>query len=151
MKDTINLLISTLALLVAIGSGAFVAVQVRAYLRQLRFDALSRILEVNRQLLLVGFEHPELLTVLEGQTIADFRMQKRYFQMWLNQVHLMWLAHKENLIDETYWDGHSRDFISLANLENFKTHWEGAKTYYEGEFRVFVDSLIQATTQSPSL
>src|SRR5437016_6124612 len=102
-RETLNLVISGAALFVSLATFLFVVVQVRAYLRQLRFDSLSRILETNRELLVIGFEHPDLLSVLEGEPLQDSRRQKRYLQLWINQMNMMWIAQQNGMIDRTTW------------------------------------------------
>lgn len=141
-KDAIALLISGAALVVSIGTGVFVYIQVRGYLKQLRFDALSRVLEINRTLLSLGFQNGALFDVLEGRSIPNVQIEKRYLQMWLNQIHLLWLAHREDLIDADHWEGHSRDFVSFVSLPNFKAHWQHTREFYSPDFGSFVDGLI---------
>ena len=144
MSDHITLIISSIALLVSICSGAYVAFQAHVYLRQTRFATLSNILEVNRALLLAGFEHPELFDVLEGKTTTDGRKQKRYFQLWLNQVHLLWLAHGENIIGAEQWTGHCKDIQDLVSMGSFREHWAAVRIYYSGPFQRFIDSLVES-------
>src|ERR1700677_3185174 len=66
----------------------FLAVQIRDDTKQREIVSLVELYGINRQLLTLGFSHRALFEVLEDKSIDDTLSQKRYLQLWLNQLSL---------------------------------------------------------------
>lgn len=78
-------------------TAVFVLIQVRLFRRQLKFEVLLQIKTINRELLLLGFDRPELFDVINGEGKGT-EAEKRYLQLWLNQIDLIYHAKCSRLL-----------------------------------------------------
>lgn len=140
--ETISLCIGIMALLISLGSLCYVKIQVDAFIRQQKIDVHSRIIEINRNLMGMGFEHPDLLKVVDGQRIENPLRQKKFIQLWINQFELMWRARKARMIDDAYWDALQQDIMFFYKLDFVAEHWKTAKHYYAIDYAGFIDQII---------
>ncbi len=126
--------------LVISGIALFVSLsQMRLLRRQLHLDALIKIVDSNRQLLELGFEKPALweFFVTDVARVTDKSAQeerRRYFQLWMNHIHLIWKAHKLGLYDRSEWRCTRADMLDFFKLDHFTRHWEEVTQYYPAAF-----------------
>lgn len=66
----------------------FVGLQLRDGTRQQRSQSLVEIYGMNRELISLGFTHPQLFDVLAGKN-TDPGLERRYLQLWFNQYSLV--------------------------------------------------------------
>jgi hypothetical protein len=114
--------------------------QVSLLRRQLRLDALIKIIQSNRELLRLGFDKPSLWEYFQHDRdgVTDKASQeerRRYFQLWLNHMHVIWKAHKTGLYDHPEWQCAKDDMAQFFRVDSFKRHWEAVERYYPKAFR----------------
>ena len=136
-----EVLVSYCALIVSGCSLLLVGIQVKLLRNQLRLDALIRLKDINRELLVLGFTHPELFEVLNGNAI-DPEKEKRYLQLWLNQIDVIWHGLKSNLFTKDYEAGLRRDISDMFQLESMRKHWNIASVYYSRGFVKYINRII---------
>lgn len=146
--DTTNLI----SLAVSITVGLFIFFQLRYFVKQLKLHSFLEVIRTNRELIMLGISNPELLRELRmgSRTIydeADFHPEKeirtRYCQLWINQAHTAWQAHKMGLYTKDNWKAFKKDIVeNIFQTEEFKKRWPKVRSYYAKDFREFVNSAI---------
>jgi hypothetical protein len=149
LAELLGLAISLLALAISLISVVYVYVQVKAQARQQQMDFHVRLIEINRELLRMGFDHPELLTLLRGEEIADKDKQTRFIQMWINQSLIMWLGKEQGTIGDDAWYSLRRDIATFINRPPMKIHWQQVAPYYIPAFANFMNGLVRAQEEKP--
>ena len=148
LTDLIGQAISLLAFGLSLISVLYVYVQVKAQRRQQQMDFHVRLVEINRELLNMGFAYPELLAVLRGEEIDDKDKQTRFIQMWINQSLVMWLGKEHGIIGEDVWYSLRRDIATFVNRPPMKAHWLQFAPYYIPGFANFMNGLVQQQNQA---
>ncbi len=105
-------------------------------------ESLVEIFDINRELLSLGFSHPELLEVLDGKS-ADPVRERRYLQLWLNQLSLIHAYLRRSVFDEELETWLERDVADFMMLPNVRRHWEAHGAYYPESFREMVDRILE--------
>jgi hypothetical protein len=141
--ELVGLCVSIAALAVSVMSALYVYVQVKAYLRQQEMDFHVKLNEINKDLLKMGFEYPELLALLRGEEISDKDKQVRFIQMWVNQSLVMWMGKEHGIIDDGTWYSLRRDIATFINLPPMKAHWREVSAYYIPAFASFMNGLVR--------
>jgi hypothetical protein len=111
--------------------------------RQHRAEALIKICETNRQLVITGLENPDLLKII-GSGRKKEEVRRRYLQIWLNQVELMFRLNLFGLFQTTHWRGLERDIRDFMEMPAMNEHWHNCRNYYADDFQRFVDEEIYA-------
>jgi hypothetical protein len=121
-----------------------VFIQLRYFVRQMRMDAFIRIQEINRELVTVGLTDSEILGFLEsGQPVDDPRA-KRYAQLWLNQMNLVFRANREGQLHPEFWTGMRADLEEFVRIPLIRHHWKRVRKFYPETFQEFVDSVLDS-------
>ena len=123
----------------------FTLTQVLMLRRQLKLDALIRIMDSNRAIVALGFEHHNLwsamgegaATVLREEAVAH----RRYRQLWLNHMQVMWSAWQLGLVSGLEWDAYRRDMGDFLASSSFRQHWTEVAPYYPHGFRRLIAEL----------
>lgn len=126
--------ISLLALVVAVLSAAFTFYQLRFFKSQVYLEANSRILENTKSLISMGFQDAELFNVFSGIPFANQEKQRRYLQLWVNHIFIVWTSATEGLLTDSCWQAYSRDNKEFFSLRSVREHWEMVKDHYSAEF-----------------
>lgn len=113
--------------------------QIGMLLRQLRFNAVLQIYDINRDLIGRALGDADLRNLLEGEAIADVSKEKRYYQLWINQIQLIYLGWRSHFLPRSSWIGLRKDIGDFAALPRFDSHWTKMAQYYPEEFRKFVE------------
>lgn len=136
-------LISIAADLVEIMALGLIVIQLVYLRKQIRLDAFLKILVGNRELIGMGLNHPELLSVIEeGKKDKEKAKVERYAQIWINQIYLIHKGHKENLYDTETWNAYQADIKDFLKLKSAREQWESSKTYYPESFQDFMNGLL---------
>lgn len=114
------------------------AVQLSLSRHQARAEALIRISESNRDLIAFGLNQPKLLTII-GSEDEEAEVRRRYCQLWLNQVELMYRLRKPFSFVPEYWHGSKRDMRGFMSMEVMRQHWLTSRQHYGTDFQRFVD------------
>ncbi len=142
-------IISYCALFIAFSSFSVAYVQMKLFNRQIRLDCLIRITAVNREILSLGFNDPELFRVLNGDRI-DSEKEKRYLQLWLNQIENIWQAQQSQLFQRDHFRALRRDIADMFQLKSMQEHWRKTSQYYSVGFCLFIDQIIRDAAPAPS-
>lgn len=134
--------ISLLALAVSLSTLWYLIVQVRAYTKQLKLDSLIKISEINREILSLGFSDSELFDILENDATENTKKAKRYYQLWLNQIDIIWHAQKYDLFDADDNESIRTDIADLFMLGGMRSHWDSVSKYYSKGLCKYIDGIL---------
>ena len=121
----------------------FVAVQIRNATRQREAESLVKLTDINRELLSLGFSHPQLFPILEDADDADPVWERRYLQLWLNQLYLVHLYLKRTVVDNELKQSLKRSLTDFMTLKNMRRHWQRDRAAYSESFQKLVDGIIE--------
>jgi hypothetical protein len=119
--------------------------------RQLKLDALIKITDSNRAIVALGIDHPLVWPTSEGAPLAgtrgagcvEFELRRRYLQLWINHMQLMWGAWRLGVISREEWNAYRLDMADLLRLPASRDHWDRVARFYPKGFRRFVAELRQ--------
>jgi len=128
--------------------------------RQLKLDALIKLIDSNRAIVAVGIDHPRVWPTPEGPPLGgihdeDFlgesNVRRRYLQLWINHMQLMWGAWRLGVISREEWNAYRLDMADLLRLPASRDHWDRVARFYPKGFRRFIAELRQrgAATAGP--
>ena len=120
----------------------FVAVQIRDSTRQRESDSLVKIYDINRELLSLGFSHPQLFAILNDSDHADPIWERRYLQMWLNQLSLIHTYVKRAAIRGELKDSLEQNVRDFMTMKNMRRQWHERGTAYPASFQKLVNDMI---------
>ncbi|GHC12029.1 DUF6082 family protein [Cerasicoccus arenae] len=124
-------------------AGFFVLVwELRRGVRQMRFQAVLEIYKTNRELIQLALDDPDLMAVLEGREEVDSTKERRYLQMWLNQMTMVYLGWRNRFLPRSSWEGLRRDIQESSQSPNVRKLWNQLSPYYDEEFQKFMTEMI---------
>lgn len=129
--------VAVVSVVIAVAS---LAVHLRLNLKQSRANALIQIYANNRDLLSMGFDHPQLLKVLSNGQEEDF--SRRYLQMWVNHMSLLFQLQKQGSLTREQWQAFELDIRDLMQIPAMETHWQPRGEFYPADFRNFIDGVL---------
>ena len=135
--------VSLISILISLTSLALVLFQLREQLAQRRLESEIRIYDVNRELIALGFARPELFDILRDAPDVDPETERRYLQLWINQLSLIHSTHRRGGLSrelESALVRSARDFMTLANM---RRHWRLQRPFHPAPFREFVDEVVR--------
>ena len=120
--------------------------QLRLFRRQLKLDALIRIMESNRKIVTLGFEYPPVWSLIEGEsatiTAQEALTRRRYLQLWTNHMQIMWAARQLGLVSEGEWQAYRQDLGEFLRSPALREHWASVARFYPKGFQRLVTQLI---------
>ena len=142
-------------LFVAVVGIGFTLGQLVLLRRQLKLDALIRIMDSNRAIVALGFEHPAVWEAVEGreEPCADpeVPVQRRYLQLWMNHMQVMWMAWRLGLVAEHEWAAYRLDMTDFLRAPSLQTHWAKVARFYPDGFQRLIAELCPAYSAEPVL
>jgi hypothetical protein len=120
----------------------FVAIQIRDSTRQRESDSLVKIYDINRELLSLGFSHPQLFAILNDASHADPVWERRYLQMWLNQLSLIHTYVKRAAIRGELKDSLEQNVQDFMTMKNMRRQWRERGMAYPASFQKLVNDMI---------
>ena len=115
--------------------------------RQLRLDSLIKIMDSNRELVSIGFEHPVVWSALDsssGTVLAEeARAQKRYVQLWLNHLQVMWGAWRARLVSKSDWEAYRLDMVDGFRVKVLQEHWKQVSKFYPAAFGNMIAEIVK--------
>ena len=135
--------ISLISALIAFAGLLFVVRQLRDGNQQQEMASLIEIFDTNRELLSLGFEHPQLFAVLRDTKNADPEWERRYLQLWLNQMSLIHSCLKRSVFESEVKSSLESQLAEFLTLQNMREHWQKHGAFYPVSFQVWVNGLIQ--------
>jgi hypothetical protein len=121
---------------------AVVAIQQRQGRRQRESDSLVKLYDINRELACFAIAHPPLLKVLEDENIPNHLAQKRYLQMWLNQLSLSHSFLKNSVVQPELQEELRRNLADFMTMENMRGHWQCYGSFYPTSFQKYVNDIL---------
>jgi hypothetical protein len=128
--------------LVAFVGLLLVMVQIRDSTRQRRLESLNQVYDINRQLLSLGFSHPQLFDILTDAKNADPTWERRYLQLWLNQFSMIHSYLKHGGFDAEFQDSLERDIADFMTMQNMQRHWSRYGGFYPPSFQKMVNDIL---------
>ncbi|MDB6025853.1 MAG: hypothetical protein JWM68_2076 [Verrucomicrobiales bacterium] len=125
----------------------FVAVQLHHGIKQRESEALVKILDVNRELLSLGFVYPQLYTVLADAKGVDHAIEKHYLQLWLNQFALIHYYMKRSVVRGELRENLERDIFDMLRMHNMRKHWREFGTFYPSSFKKYVNGILEGISE----
>jgi hypothetical protein len=128
--------------------------------RQLKLDALIKITDSNRAIVAMGIAHPQFLPPWGSSASAgspgeagsgERDLRRRYLQLWINHMQLMWGAWRLGVISREEWNAYRLDMADLLRLPASRDHWDRVARFYPKGFRRFVAELRQRDEASSPL
>ncbi len=130
----------------AVAGIALTLAQLRLFRRQLKLDALIRIMDSNREIVTLGFEHPPVWSLIEGEsgtvTAQEALARRRYLQLWTNHMQLMWAARQLGLVSEGEWHAYRQNLGEFLRSPALRKHWASVARFYPKGFQRLVTQLI---------
>jgi hypothetical protein len=85
-KVSLDHFVSVFSALLSFVGLILVVIQFRRATTQREAESLVKLADINRELLSLGFDHPQLFPILEDSPKVDPVLERRYLQLWLNQL-----------------------------------------------------------------
>ena len=136
-------LVSLFSAAISFAGLVFVAVQLRDGNKQQQLASLVEIYDINRQLLALGFSHPKLFEILSDAPKADAALERRYLQLWLNQLALIHSYMEEAVFKRELKDSLTREVAEFFSMTNMQHHWQRYGTVYPVSFQEFVSDVLK--------
>lgn len=136
-------MIALLTFVVGCAGLATVIIQLRDAARQREADSMVKLFDINRELLSLGFSHHGLFKVLEDQPTADGLSEKRYLQLWLNQLSLMHSYAQQAINQPELKESLDRNLIDFFTMKNMRHHWNEFGRFYPASFQRRVTEIIE--------
>ena len=115
--------------------------------RQLKLDALIRIMDSNRAIVALGFEHPVVWAAMGEGSATTFGdeavLHRRYRQLWMNHMQIMWSAWKLGLVSGFEWEAYRQDMADFLRARSLREHWREVSRFYPRGFRRLIAELSQ--------
>jgi hypothetical protein len=113
--------------------------------RQLKLDALIKVMDSNREIVALGFEHPAVWSVMEDDPAtvlaSEATAHRRYLQLWVNHMQVMWMAWKLGLVSGREWAAYRLDMAEFLRGQSLQEHWAKVSRFYPEGFRRLVSEL----------
>jgi hypothetical protein len=132
----------TLDNLIAFAGLMFIGLQMRDANKQNKLESQIQIQGINRELIAMGFSKPELFEVMQGTKKVDATLERRYLQLWLNQLSLFHSLKVEGALQKDYEESCERDLRDMLELPNMRRHWQIYGKYYPTSFQKSVNDII---------
>jgi hypothetical protein len=142
-------IVGFLTLVIGTGGLVTVIVQLREAARQREADSMIKLFDINRELLSLGFSNHGLFKVLEDQSGTDELSEKRYLQLWLNQVWMMHYFAQRAINHPELKESLDWNLTDLLAMKNMRHRWEQSGQAYPASFRCRVNEIIKKLEPSP--
>ena len=140
-------------LFVAVVGIGFTLGQLVLLRRQLKLDALIQIMDSNRAIVALGFEHPAVWVALDSSTApgvdAEVPLQRRYLQLLMNHMQIMWMAWRLGLVSGLEWAAYRLDMTESLRAPSMQAHWVKVARFYPEGFRRLIEELCPARARGP--
>jgi hypothetical protein len=125
-----------------------VVLQLRDSTRQRESESLVELYDINRQLLSLGFSHPQLFAILDDAKNADPVWERYYLQMWLNQLSLSHAYLQRSVVQVELKESLERNLVDFMTLDNMRRHWQRYGTFYPTSFQKCVNEILKKVEPS---
>ena len=126
-------------LFVALAGIGLTLLQLLLLRRQLKLEALIQITDSTREIVSLGFTHPVVWSVLDGNSATllahEALAQRRYLQLWTNHMQVMWAAWQMGLVSGHQWAAYRLDMAEFFRIKALREHWTKVAHYYPPGFQ----------------
>ena len=139
---TIDQWVATFSASVSFAGLLMVALQLREGNRQRQLESQIQLYDINRELISMGFSHPQLFRILEDAEGVNPTLERRYLQLWLNQLALIQSFQASGGFRkdvEASFDADLRDMVMMSNM---RRQWERFGKYYPASFQRMVNDIL---------
>ena len=137
----ISEIIAVTSTAVSLASLLIVFWELRAGRKQKKATALIQVYDINRQLMSMGFDKPALFAAIGSDTRED-EIQRRYLQLWLNQIALIVELRNQRLFSSAQWESLETDIAYFVENPRFRRDWPKFRRFYPRHFQAFLDAKI---------
>jgi len=135
--------------LIAFAGLFLVVLQLRDSTRQRQSESLVQVYDVNRQLLSLGFDHPQLFAALTDDQKTDPVLERRYLQLWFNHFSLVNTYLNQAALRGELGESLVSDLADFMTLKNAQQHWARYGRHYPASFQSMVKRLIETEEPPP--
>lgn len=139
---TLDQIISLGSALISFVGLLFVALQLREGNKQQQLSSLVEIYDINRELITLGFSHPQLFAVLQDTKNVDPTWERRYLQLWFNHLALIHSYLLNSVFDAELGASLRLELSSFVKMENARRHWQQYQSYFPRSFQELVNESI---------
>ena len=116
--------------------------QLRDANRQTKLESQVRLYDINRELIAMGFSKPELFQILKDTKTAEPLVERRYLQLWMNQLCLVHSFARSGTFTKEDQESFETDLRDMMAMKNMRRHWKEFEKYYPASFRRYVNHLL---------
>ena len=127
-----------------------VVVQLREGNKQQELTSLVEIYDINRELIALGFSHPQIFAILLDAKDVDPMWERRYLQLWLNQLSLIHSYLSRSVFDAERQASLERELADFMRMENMQRHWQQHGSFFPASFQRLVEDCINKTSAANS-
>jgi hypothetical protein len=120
-----------------------VVAQLRATARQQEADSLVKLYGTNRELISLGFPHPELFGVLRDAKNVDPVFEQHYLQLWINHLAMIHHYLQRSVFDRDLQDYLERETADFMTLENARDYWREKGAAFSDSFQAHINGFIK--------
>lgn len=124
-----------------------VVLQLRKGNKQQELTSLVEIYDINRELITLGFSHPQLFAILSDAKGNDPIWEQHYLQLWLNQLSLIHYYLRHSVFDAELKASLERELADFMQMENMQRHWEQHGSFFPDSFQELVNDRIKNAEQ----
>jgi hypothetical protein len=101
--------------------------------------------DINRELISTGFDKPELFEVFKDTKKVDPESERRYLQLWLNQLSMFHSMKEANALQKDFEESCARYLRDMFEKANMLRHWKNVGEFYPVSFQKAVNAIINET------
>jgi hypothetical protein len=139
---TIDQWVGSFSAVISFAGLLLVAVQLRDSNRQRQLESQIRLYDINRELVSMGFSHPHLFGILEDAEGINPTLERRYLQLWLNQLALIKSFQESGGFRKDVGASFNADLRDMVVMSNMRRQWERFGKYYPTSFQRMVNEIL---------
>jgi hypothetical protein len=121
---------------------AIVILQLREGNAQRKLESQIHLYDINRKLISLGFSHPQLFEVLKDAAGVDLVIERRYLQLWFNQLSLIHSFEGNGVFQREVQESFDVDLRDMLTMANMRRHWQTFGKYYPDSFQEAVNDIL---------
>jgi hypothetical protein len=148
-------IVAIVSAVIALFAAVISFASVRLFVRQLRegdkdrkLGSQIRLYDINREILSLGFDHPELFGMLTAKPDENPK-ERRYLQLWLNQLALVHSMKLQGAFEPDVQESFETDFRDVMAMPNMQRHWHEFRKYYPASFQEYVNHTLHEAGHDP--
>lgn len=82
------------------------------------------------------------IAAIELEASKNKDSQQRILRIYLNQIHMGYIAKQNGLIDRNQWTAFEADIRNHFQKKAIREHWKSRSAFYPNDFREFITESI---------